>query len=142
GIRDKLVTGVQTCALPIYLGGDTANLGLRDQLAALQWVRDNIAAFGGDPNNVTIFGQSAGGVSVMHLLAMPATGGLFRRAIAQSGSTLPVMDHDLAARVTRRMAELLGVAPTVEGFSSRSLEDVVAVATNFAFEYIAPAFWG
>jgi para-nitrobenzyl esterase len=60
------------------------NLGLRDQVAALEWVRDNIAAFGGDPGNVTIFGESAGGTSVTTLLAVPAAGGLFHRAIAQS----------------------------------------------------------
>jgi para-nitrobenzyl esterase len=61
-----------------------SNLGLRDQVAALQWVRDNVAAFGGDPSNVTIFGESAGGTSVTTLMAMPAARGLFHRAIAQS----------------------------------------------------------
>jgi para-nitrobenzyl esterase len=66
-------------------GGASGNWGLLDQVAALRWVRDNISAFGGDPGNVTIFGESAGGMSVTDLLAMPSARGLFGRAIAQSG---------------------------------------------------------
>ncbi|WP_101951096.1 carboxylesterase family protein [Mycobacterium sp. 3519A] len=60
------------------------NLGLRDQILALQWVRDNIAAFGGDPDNVTVFGQSAGADSVYSLMLCEHTAGLFHRAIMQS----------------------------------------------------------
>ena len=61
-----------------------SNLGLRDQVAALDWVRANIRGFGGDPNNVTLFGESAGGNAVTTLLTTPSARGLFARAIAQS----------------------------------------------------------
>lgn len=65
-------------------GISQGNLGLRDQIAALEWVRENIAEFGGDPQVVTVAGQSAGAHAVVAMLSIPATRGLFRRVILHS----------------------------------------------------------
>ncbi|XP_046434785.1 juvenile hormone esterase-like isoform X1 [Neodiprion fabricii] len=61
------------------------NLGMKDQVAGLKWVRENIGKFGGDPKNITIFGHSAGGSSVHYHLLSPLSKGLFEKAIAHSG---------------------------------------------------------
>ena len=82
--------------------GAGRNLGLSDQVAALAWIRGHIRAFGGDPGNVTLFGYSAGGWSIVALMAMPAAQGLFHKAVVQSGSEFtatPATEQDeLAAR--------------------------------------------
>ncbi|WP_109259324.1 carboxylesterase/lipase family protein [Hyphobacterium indicum] len=71
-------------------GSGIANFALTDHLAALNWVQDNIISYGGDPDTVTIFGESAGGTNVAALMASPLAGGLFHRAIMQSGSASSV----------------------------------------------------
>jgi para-nitrobenzyl esterase len=65
--------------------GSSGNYGLRDQIAALQWIHRNIAKFGGDPELITIAGQSSGSISVSILMASPIAKGLFQRAIGESG---------------------------------------------------------
>jgi len=66
--------------------GNSTNLGILDQMAALRWVRDHIAEFGGNPNLVTIYGQSSGGTSISALLTSPLARGLFHRAFSMSAS--------------------------------------------------------
>ncbi|MGA9722422.1 MAG: carboxylesterase/lipase family protein [Candidatus Binatus sp.] len=83
--------------------------GILDQVAALEWVRDNIAEFGGDPGNVTIFGESAGGMSVGSILAMPAARGLFHKAIPQSGACHTGASVARANRTAERVLSRLRV---------------------------------
>jgi para-nitrobenzyl esterase len=90
-------------------GEPVGDYGLMDQLAALKWIKRNIAAFGGDPDNITVFGQSAGAVSILHLMTMPSARGLFVKAIVQSGTgRLPwaQLDRDVPGKLAAATAGL------------------------------------
>lgn len=106
--------------LPIE--GAPTNLGLRDMIAALEWVRDNAKAFGGDPANVTVFGESAGAMAIANLVSSPLAQGLMKRAIIQSGHGEMVRSIPVMQRVTRRLAKLLRIAPNVAGFRSAPVQ--------------------
>jgi len=64
------------------------NQGLRDLVAALEWVNANIEEFGGDPESVTIFGESSGSWACSYLHLTPYANGLFSRVIMESGTML------------------------------------------------------
>lgn len=124
-----LVTVNYRLGIPGFLDlpGAPANRGLLDVLAALRWVRDTVATFGGDPENVTVFGQSAGATLTGALLATPQAGGLFRRAIVQSGSGTGALTPEQARRVTATAAAALGVEPTAEAFAPIPDERFLAI---------------
>ncbi|XP_069696407.1 juvenile hormone esterase-like [Periplaneta americana] len=100
-------------ALGFLSTGDSlcpGNNGMKDQVAALRWVRDNIAKFGGNPNSVTVFGESAGGASAHYLMLSPASRGLFHRAISQSGTAFvnwALAPNGSTTHHTRKLASLL-----------------------------------
>ena len=73
-----------------------SNCGLSDQILALNWIHDNVEAFGGDPDRITIGGESAGGASVVNMLACPGVKGTFQQAIVESGLPNCMMTHQTA----------------------------------------------
>ncbi|TPV53488.1 carboxylesterase/lipase family protein [Pseudarthrobacter phenanthrenivorans] len=93
---------------------DSSNVALLDVLEALRWVGRNIDAFGGDPGNVTLFGESAGAAAVGTLLGMPASEGLFRRAIMQSGTAERFRSAADSARLSREFLSLCEVGDARE----------------------------
>ncbi|CAD5225532.1 unnamed protein product [Bursaphelenchus okinawaensis] len=99
-----------------YLGfastGDSVlpgNLGLHDQILALDWTLKNIHVFGGDSNNITAWGMSTGGICSSLLAISPKTQRHFRGHIQNSGGILePSLFGNHVVLETRKLARALG----------------------------------
>lgn len=103
-----------------------SNIGLRDMIAALEWVHENIAHFGGDPRNVTIFGESAGGMAVSCLLGSPRAKGLFHKAIAQSGAAHMTTLPEDATRVAQAFLQACNIQEeNIEDIKKLSVAEVL-----------------
>jgi para-nitrobenzyl esterase len=119
------------------MGGEkyaaSANAGMLDIVAALEWVRDNIENFGGNPASVTIFGQSGGGGKVTALMAMPSAAGLFHRAIVQSGSMLYMPGPDKTGQLAEAVLKDLAIAKSnLDEIQTVPVERIVAAGIKAA----------
>jgi para-nitrobenzyl esterase len=121
--------------LPI--AGVPTNLGLRDMIAALKWIRERIVLFGGDPENVTLFGESGGAYCIAALMTSPLTVGLFHRAICQSGHVFVSRDLSVMQRITHLLAKRLRISPDRAGFLSCSSKQLLAAQDRI----MQPSLW-
>ncbi|XP_045502695.1 esterase E4-like [Colias croceus] len=64
------------------------NAALKDQVAALRWIKENIRKFGGDPNKITLAGFSVGATMAEVLALSKETDGIISQLILESGSAL------------------------------------------------------
>lgn len=110
-----------------------ANRGLLDLLLALQWVRDHIHAWGGDAARTTVLGQSAGAGALACLMGMPASRGLFQRAILQSPS-VACQTLQEAAAARHAVAVLAGVEPTLAALGAAQQAAVLHAVHRLASE--------
>ena len=123
------------------------NLGIGDQLESLRWVQREISAFGGDPTRVTIMGESAGGSSVVALMAAPETVGLFHAAIALSPSIPQIRNQQRSAETVAELldAARVGHLDDLAGMSAPDLleaQGTVLGATSDALSAFSPTAGG
>ena len=78
----------------------SGNNGLRDLIAALEWVREHVADFGGDPGLVTIGGESAGAKLADILMGTLSASHLFHQVISESGGAERVWPEKVARDVS------------------------------------------
>jgi para-nitrobenzyl esterase len=100
----------------------SANAGMLDIVAALEWTHRNIEAFGGDPSNVMVWGESGGGAKTSCIYAMPSARPYFHKASIESGPGVRMTEREQANRTTRWVLDQLGLAPR----EARKLLDVPA----------------
>lgn len=117
---------------------DSANVGMTDLVAALQWVRENIENFGGDPDRIMIYGQSGGGSKVTTLMGMPSAAGLFHRAAAQSGGGGNIPTREQQKELARLVMKDLGLAPNDIESMQKMEWSKLAAAGNAAVAKINP----
>ncbi|ODM91452.1 Venom carboxylesterase-6 [Orchesella cincta] len=113
------------------------NIGLKDQLLALKWVKKNINSFGGDPNKVTLAGHSAGGASVHFQILSPQSKDLFRAAISQSGTATAFWATQTNPRDNAiKLASALN-CPLPETRSSSTKDTVACLKSKSDMELVA-----
>lgn len=150
--------GFLNLELPNCLG----NMGMKDQVMAMKWVKENIKFFGGDPDNITLYGNSSGASDVhLHIISPLSKGkidsflkgslcfafiiikfilaGLFNKTIRQGGYALNTLFGYQTDHIKRAydLAELLGLEEKNARRLLRLLKKVTALELVTAVSELA-----
>lgn len=83
------------------------NIGLHDQINAINWIKENIEAFGGSPEKMTLYGMSTGANSVACLISIPKISNIVRGAICQGAIGTLVNNSDESSQSAYKIMEEL-----------------------------------
>ena len=119
---------------------DALNLGLLDQIAALQWIKENIAAFGGDPEQITVLGFDSGAVSISMLAACEKAKGLFKKAFVFNGSPEVAYDTPEASRALAKELLKETHTSTMEELAQLETETLKDAAQKLWKNMCAPTY--
>ena len=130
-----------------YPGLNDRNLAIEDQIMALRWVQTNISAFGGDPTQVTVFGQSAGGNSIVHMMSLPETEGLFSQCVLMSpsigrGNHVTEDAHCIARELLTALGCNVNEKATLRAQALEKTTTEILRATDICFQSLGAKFGG
>ncbi|KAF2502672.1 carboxylesteras-like protein [Lophium mytilinum] len=116
--------------------GYPGNNGLRDQRAALQWIRKFIGVYGGSSDEITVVGESAGAFSATMLLQSKEP--LMKRTAAFGGS--PLLFKPLPLPVTEFAYEsVLQALGLVDKSPESRIQALLEIPTDELWQKIPPA---
>lgn len=107
------------------------DLGVRDAIAAIRWVRDEIGTFGGDPTRITVAGQSAGGFLACAALAAPQCPTV-RSAVFLSGGASRISREQDARDLSEDVLDALGLSGDPERIIDLPGRELVAAQQEVA----------
>lgn len=118
------------------------NLGLKDIVLALKWVKANIEAFGGDPGKVTIMG----GYAVSDLVISPMAKKLFHRAVIMGEASTThskANNKELTKLLVEKTSKISieGSKDIADHLRSLSWEKIVEVSHSWNKKYFVPRLW-
>lgn len=117
------------------------NMGLKDQLLALKWIKKNIQYFRGNSSSITLTGFSAGSISMHYHYLSPRSRNLFHRGMSISGTAL---NHWGLQKNALQKAKILAAAlgcPTntnkilVKCLKTKQAYAIINATTQSLYEY-------